>query len=217
MKQMNCENRKDELSEHCEFLARKQISKIPKTLVRQITRAKNMIHYAQERLIQLRTAPTSFQVDLSDDGMKRIYEQICNGTFTPAIQWQVGYCRVLLEYNWLGRIVVERRSPSEILIYAAKRAAAQKSLELVEHEHRIKVSERWKDDCAEYQQHVVQAEEFWINDLKDDLRSAVATELHWLNTLHKHGHSRSNIYSAALLLMFSSRTRDGRSRHPTSQ
>jgi len=192
---MNNENRKDELAEHCEFLSRKQIHNLPNTLICQIARAKNMINFGQQRLNQMRDQ-CPFHLALDDDAMKLIYNQIRRGEYLPRTAWEVEYVKLLLEFHWLGSLLLETaRTQADILVFAAKRHATARALEAIELQHSIRAaatpSERWQPDDAHFLNHEDDAKVFWINDLKEQLRGAVAAELHWLNTLHKHGHSKS--------------------------
>lgn len=191
---MNCENRKDEFSEHCEHLARRQVASLPSTLIRQIARAKNMIHFGQERLDQLRDR-NPFQIDVSNESMKGLYLEIRAQTFLPEKPWPVIYVRLLLEYSWLGSLLIEERwTPIEINVFAAKRSALLKSIQQQEKDHQIIVSDRfsqrWTEMTPNFIENRVLAQNSWIDDVKEDLRAAVTTELHWMNTLHKNGHSK---------------------------
>lgn len=190
---MTCENRKDELSEHCEVLSRNQIEDLPKTLIRQIGRAKNMIYFARTRLELLRQH-NRFDVDVSDQGMLILYEHLMNGTFVPQIPWKSKYVRYLMEHHWLGMMLTnDECSASEVIGFAEKRVRCSKIIEGIEKEHQIRSkarpTQRWNEGHEEFVSLKEQASAVWIDDLKDQLRVAVADELHWYNTLHKHGHS----------------------------
>jgi len=191
---MNNENRKDELAEHCEFLSRRQIHKLPNTLIRQIARAKNMINFGQHRLTLMRDQ-CPFRIALDDPAMNLVYDQIRKGEYLPRTVWQVVYVKLLLEFHWLGDLLLENaRTQGEILAFAAKRHATTQAMETIEVENNIRVnltpSERWQPYDDQFLNYERDAKAFWIDDLKEQLRGAVASELHWLNTLHKHGHSK---------------------------
>lgn len=217
---MNCENRKDEFSEHCEFLAKKQIAALPSTLTRQIARAKNMMHFGQERLNLLRQH-NPFQIDVGNESMKALEVEIRSGVFLPEKPWQVLYVRFLLEYNWLGTLLTQEvYNPTEITQFAALRASLLKQIQQIEKEHNITVngrtSQRWTSITPQFVETKQISEGVWVDDTKERLRSAVATELHWMNTLHKHGHSKY-LTNFRTLLNFPSWTGNGGPCHPPTQ
>lgn len=216
--QMNCENRKDELSEHLEFLSKNQIEELPMTIIRQITRAENMIYYGQSRLTELRSQ-CPFDIDMRDEAMTRLYKQIQTDCFFPKTPWEVGYVRLLMEYNWLGSLLTLDHNPNMLMQFASKRAATLRQIEVHEKEQKIKVtatiSQRWKDTDNSYIVRVEQAKACWIDDLKELLRAAVAVELHWYNTLHKHGHSKDSLLVSCESKYNHSRSGDGRKGYKT--
>lgn len=188
---MTNHNRKDELAEHCESFSKKQIERLPETMNRQISRAKNMMFFGGKRLIELRERNPFPDLALDDDAMRILYREIQAEDFIVPRNWKSSYVRYLMEWIWLGGLLDPRMwSPAEVMVFAQRRAAAESSLEGIEKTHGIRLDDRWNPADGRYDEHRVSARNLWLDDMIGAIRTSVTKELHWRSMLHDHGHSK---------------------------
>lgn len=189
---MTNHNRKDELADHFECFSQKQIARLPETLNRQISRAKNMIYFGGKRMRELRERNPFMDLRLDTAAMELIYEEIQAEEFVRAREWKPLYVRYLLEYHWLATVLQEPHwTPPEIYDFANKRGAALSALEGIEKSQRIRFHNRWVSDDENHTLHKESAQHMWLDELTGTIRTSVTKELHWRSMLHNHGHGKT--------------------------
>lgn len=192
---MTNHNRKDELAQHCEFLSKNQIIKLPETFDRQIARAKNMCFFGDTRLRALRLRNPYADLALHDEAMEHLYQEIQGDGFVQQREWKPLYVRYIMEYDWLRELLLQDHwSQADLIMFSNKRASVLKLMEAIEKANNIRAkatpSQRWSLDNQLHNEHHQNARNLWLDELTGAIRASVTKELHWRGMLNDHGHSK---------------------------